>query len=67
MKRSTRLLPHVKTQLALHELRSGSGRPLLLLHSLGGRTPVTAPALATDWPGPIYGLDFTDMARALCP
>ena len=67
MKRSTRLLSHVKTQLALHELRSGSGRPLLLLHGLGGQTPDTAPELTMDWPGPIYGLDFTGHGESTVP
>ena len=36
---TTTLLTHVKVQLALHELRPGTGRPLLLLHGLGERTP----------------------------
>lgn len=55
----TTLLTHVKVQLALHELRPGEGRPLLVLHGLGERTPDEAPAWAEAWPGPVYGLDFT--------
>ena len=33
-----------RSQLALHELRAGAGRPLLLLHGLGERTPDAVPA-----------------------
>ena len=32
-------LHHNQVELALHELRGGEGRPLLLLHALGGRSP----------------------------
>jgi len=53
------LLTHVKVQLALHELRPGTGRPLLLLHGLGEHTPAAVPASASAWPGPVYGLDLT--------
>jgi pimeloyl-ACP methyl ester carboxylesterase len=53
------MLTHVKVQLALHELRPGTGRPLLLLHGLGERTPAAAPPFAERWPGPVYGLDLT--------
>jgi pimeloyl-ACP methyl ester carboxylesterase len=57
--RSTTLLTHVKVQLALHELRPGLGRPLLLLHGLGEQTPSGVPAFAASWPGPVFGLDLT--------
>lgn len=56
---TTTLLTHVKVQLALHELRAGEGRPLLLLHGLGERTPGAEPAFAAAWPGPVFGLDLT--------
>ncbi len=49
---TTTLLTHVKVQLALHELRPGTGRPLLLLHGLGERTPSAAPPFTGSWPGP---------------
>ncbi|WP_421117899.1 alpha/beta fold hydrolase [Aquihabitans daechungensis] len=57
--RSTTLLTHVKVQLALHELRPGTGRPLLLLHGLGEQTPQQAPSSTDRWPGPVFGLDLT--------
>lgn len=57
--RATTLLTHVKVQLALHELRPGLGRPLLLLHGLGEQTPPQAPSFARGWPGPVFGLDLT--------
>lgn len=62
--RPTTLLTHVKVQLALHQLRPGSGRPLLLLHGLGERTPDAAPAFTTGWPGPVLGLDLTGHGRS---
>jgi len=52
-------LRHNRARLALHELRAGQGRPLLLLHGLGERTPATPPSYTDAWPGPIHGLDFT--------
>ena len=32
---------------------TGPGRPLLLLHGLGERSPETVPAWAATWPGPV--------------
>ncbi len=52
-------LVHNKIELALHELRSGPGRPLVLLHGLGERTPAVLPPRFEPWPGPVFGLDFT--------
>lgn len=57
--RTTTLLTHVRVQLALHQLRSGTGRPLLLLHGLGEHTPHQAPDWTDAWPGPVHGLDLT--------
>jgi pimeloyl-ACP methyl ester carboxylesterase len=51
-------LRHNRACLALHELRAGEGRPLLLLHGLGERTPDRVPPYAEAWDGPVFGLDF---------
>lgn len=61
------LLTHNRIRLALHELRSGGGTPLLLLHGLGEHTPASAPAVTSVWPGPVYGLDFTGHGRSTVP
>lgn len=52
-------LTHYRVQLALHQLRGGSGRALLLLHGLGEQSPSSVPAWAAGWPGPVHALDFT--------
>ncbi len=54
-------LRHVRTDLALHRLSTGTvgTRSLLLLHGLGERTPDSLPRFAAAWPGPVWGLDFT--------
>lgn len=59
-------LRHHRSDLALHRLAEGTGRPLLLLHGLGERTPATVPAHVA-WPGPVYGLDFTGHGRSTLP
>lgn len=58
---------HGRVELALHTLRDGPGRPLLLLHGLGEATPASAPAAVSSWPGPIVGLDFTGHGRSSVP
>lgn len=62
-------LRHVKVTLALHPLREaqGSGRPLLLLHGLGERTPASCPASLASWPGAVWGLDFTGHGASTHP
>ncbi len=60
-------LRHNLVDLALHELRPGPGRPLLLLHGLGEATPAVAPAWAAGWPGPIAGLDLTGHGQSTLP
>ena len=52
-------LRHGRVALALHELRAGTGRPLLLLHGLGERSPEKVPSDAEAWSGPVHALDFT--------
>jgi pimeloyl-ACP methyl ester carboxylesterase len=65
-----RLLPHGRAELALHLVRAAiapRGRPLLLLHGLGERTPARLPAHLAAWPGPIVGLDFTGHGASTVP
>ena len=64
---STVLLTHHKIQLALHELRGGEGRPLLLLHGLGEQSPAAVPQWAQAWPGPVHALDFTGHGASTVP
>jgi pimeloyl-ACP methyl ester carboxylesterase len=56
-----------RARLALHDVRDGTGRPLLLLHGLGERTPDSAPRYLDGWNGPIVGLDFTGHGRSTIP
>ncbi|MFP5320860.1 MAG: alpha/beta hydrolase [Acidimicrobiia bacterium] len=60
-------LRHNQLQLALWELRSGRGRPLLLLHGLGERTTPEAADAVEAWPGPVFGLDFTGHGGSSVP
>ena len=62
-------LRHNRIELALHELRSatGDGRPLLLLHGLGERTPNAVPTDLESWSGSIWGLDFTGHGESTIP
>jgi len=62
-------LRHHRIDLALHRLSEGrepGARPLLLLHGLGERTPERVPP-GVDWPGPVFGLDFTGHGRSTVP
>jgi pimeloyl-ACP methyl ester carboxylesterase len=63
----TTYLQHHRISLALHEVRAGTGRPLLMLHGLGSRTPATVPQWAAGWAGPILGLDFTGHGASTVP
>lgn len=58
------MLPHNRVDLALWELRSGTGRPLLLLHGLGERTTDDLRSEYDSWSGPVLGLDFTGHGRS---
>lgn len=60
-------LTHNHVQLALHELRAGDGRPLLLLHGLGERSPREVPAELASWSGSIHALDFTGHGDSTVP
>lgn len=66
-------LRHGRIDLALHNLRAGNGRALLLLHGLGEHSRPAdwasdgPPAWATEWRGPIWGLDFTGHGQSTIP
>ncbi|MEY2569048.1 MAG: hypothetical protein QOE35_3577 [Actinomycetota bacterium] len=65
---SPRFLQHNQVRLALHELQGGSGRPLLLLHGLGERSPASVPSeVGSAWAGPIVALDFTGHGASTVP
>jgi pimeloyl-ACP methyl ester carboxylesterase len=55
---ATRRLRHNRIELALHELRAGTGRPLLHLHGLAERSPSEVPDHLAAWPGPVWALDL---------
>ena len=50
-------LKHCHIELELHELQSGDGLPLLLLHELRSSSAEWSRTWA--WPGPVYALDFS--------
>jgi pimeloyl-ACP methyl ester carboxylesterase len=62
-----RKLLHNRVELALHTLREGDGRPLLLLHGLGERTPAQPPRGTEAWAGPVLGLDLTGHGDSTVP
>ena len=64
---TTTFLTHNKIRLALHEVRGGEGRPLLLLHGLGEQSPREVPAVADGWTGPVMALDFTGHGESTVP
>ncbi len=61
-------LTHGRVTLALHELKDeASGRPLLILHGLGLRSPSSLPEELATWTGPVYALDFTGHGESSVP
>jgi pimeloyl-ACP methyl ester carboxylesterase len=60
-------LEHNRIRLALHTLRAGEGRPLLLLHGLGERSPVRLDRSLEAWRGPVRALDFTGHGQSSVP
>jgi pimeloyl-ACP methyl ester carboxylesterase len=62
-------LHHNAITLALHHLagEADAGRPLLLLHGLGERSPETVPDWAGSWSGPVYALDFVGHGQSEVP
>lgn len=60
-------LSHNRIRLALHQLREGDGRPLLLLHGLGESSDQIFSAPLPNWPGPVIGLDFTGHGLSTVP
>jgi pimeloyl-ACP methyl ester carboxylesterase len=67
----TEYLQHSRIRLALHELKrvdgNGGGRPLLLLHGLGERSPETLPPEYAGWAGAVFALDFTGHGCSTVP
>ncbi|HEX9765924.1 MAG TPA: alpha/beta fold hydrolase [Nitriliruptorales bacterium] len=59
MSRTTVRLQHNRIDLALHELRAGTGRPLLHLHGLAERSPANVPPHLDAWSGPVWALDLS--------
>ena len=59
-------LQHNRITLALHKVRDGKGRPLLLLHGLGEDATRVA-QIPLQWAGPVYALDFTGHGQSTIP
>ena len=65
-KTETVFLPHNKVTLALHRIKDGTGRPLLLLHGLGEDASRMGTVDVT-WAGPVWALDFTGHGQSTVP
>lgn len=63
---STVRLRHNRIELALHQVRAGEGRALLLLHGLG-ESAARMSSLQLNWAGPIWALDFTGHGESDVP
>jgi len=63
---TTETLVHNKISLALHQVRQGSGRALLMLHGLG-ESAAEMSGLEVNWTGPVWALDFTGHGKSTVP
>lgn len=63
----TTRLRHNRMDLALHELRGGTGPALLHVHGLGERSPTGVPAGLSAWRGPVTALDLTGHGASSVP
>ena len=63
---SVTYLQHNRVSLALHTVREGTGRPLLLLHGLGEDATRVA-QIPVQWAGPVFALDFTGHGLSTVP
>lgn len=63
---STVMLQHNRVSLALHKVKEGPGRPLLLLHGLG-EDARNMSRLQFAWNGPVWALDFTGHGESTVP
>lgn len=61
----TRTIRHGDIELALWQISDGPGHPLLVLHGLGESAHRGLPDL--EWPGPVWGLDFTGHGSSTVP
>lgn len=59
-------LPHNRVSLALHHIKEGTGRPLLMLHGLS-ESAANMSSLPVTWAGPIWALDFTGHGESTVP
>ncbi len=57
-------LEHGRVSIELHTLRSAKGRPLLLLHALGGNANGWSDAVLNWNQGPVYALDFAGHGKS---
>ena len=64
---SPRFVRHGRVDIAVHELRGGAGRSLVLLHGLGERSPDGVPPWAEAWTGPIVAVDFCGHGASTIP
>lgn len=59
-------LQHNRVSLALHQVKEGTGRPLLMLHGLS-ESATNMSTLPVTWSGPVWALDFTGHGESTVP